>query len=265
MNGPIVGVAGMTHLGQVTAQALILQGFETLRFDICTPPDVHEPGLTAPHFVTSNRTDLYHCDIVYLAQDVETDTDALDELYMAVTQGLNKEACLVVLSQVPPGYTRALEYPPAERRYYQADTLITGKALARARFPEQFIVGRAVVETSVHWAYLSILTSFQRPIHWMSYESAELAKIAINFMLASQIAAANVLLEATITNTPGAIWTDVERALRSDGRIGQAAYIRPGAIGGHLPRDVRRIGNMGDGIEFASPFVRGVEGYVERD
>jgi hypothetical protein len=54
-------------------------------------------------------------------------------------------------------------------------------------------------------------------------------------MLADQIASANRL--SKIAKHVGAEWNHVEKALRLDARIGQAAYIHPGEINQHLKRD----------------------------
>ena len=56
----------------------------------------------------------------------------------------------------------------------------------------------------------------------MAYESAELAKISINFCLVASISVANTLAE--ICERVGADWSDIAPALKLDKRIGQGAY-----------------------------------------
>jgi UDPglucose 6-dehydrogenase len=73
----------------------------------------------------------------------------------------------------------------------------------------------------------------------MSFESAELSKLAINYLLAKQLEAANAL--ARIADHIGAVWDEMIPGLRLDARIGQHAYLRPGEPNGHLLRDVRTI------------------------
>ena len=46
----------------------------------------------------------------------------------------------------------------------------------------------------------------------------------------------------------------VKSGLRNDKRIGPYAYLNPGIIGGHLPRDVRRIG-----AKSVDPLTRAIE------
>ena len=60
----------------------------------------------------------------------------------------------------------------------------------------------------------------------MRYESAELAKTAINLFLAAQVCTANTLAE--ICEKIGADWQEIIPSLRLDKRIGQHAYIEPG-------------------------------------
>src|SRR6516165_4871255 len=92
---PVVGFAGMTHLGLVSAAAVAGRGFEVVCFD----PDhavvdrlvrqdwpVLEPGLDAlirgngaRQRFTSARSDLAACDVVYVAPDVPTDNQGTSD------------------------------------------------------------------------------------------------------------------------------------------------------------------------------------------
>ena len=87
--------------------------------------------------------------------------------------------------------------------------------------------------------YACYLRAFDCPIIRMSYESAELSKLAVNYLLAAQIEAANVL--DAVARKVGADWNEMMPGLRLDARIGPRAYIKPGIVGGHLPRDIRTI------------------------
>ena len=73
----------------------------------------------------------------------------------------------------------------------------------------------------------------------MAYESAELAKISINFCLVASITVANTLAE--VCERIGADWSEIAPALKLDRRIGQGAYLSPGLgiAGGNLERDLR--------------------------
>jgi UDPglucose 6-dehydrogenase len=73
---------------------------------------------------------------------------------------------------------------------------------------------------------------------WVSVESAEMTKHAINSFLAVSVTFANEI--ARLCETVGADASEVEQGLRSESRIGPKAYIRPGSAfsGGTLARDV---------------------------
>src|SRR5262245_58359792 len=137
---PRIGYAAMTHLGLNSAVAAAAKGFETVCFDADQALitrlgggnlPVVEPDL--PELLAANRArlaftadapDLARCDVVYLALDVPTDDTGrsdlagLDHLLELVVPALGPKATLVVLSQVPPGYTRA-RLQPGLSLYYQ--------------------------------------------------------------------------------------------------------------------------------------------------
>jgi UDPglucose 6-dehydrogenase len=263
MTAPVVGFAGMTHLGIVSASAAASVGFDTVCFD----PDtalierlragdwpIIEPGLDAlvaknggrQLFVADPRA-LTRCDVVYLSPDVATDDAGTSEdavlrrLATLVVPMLGPTACLVVLSQVAPGFTRAMAAPPAERRFYQVETLVFGRAVERALKPERFIVGCADPERPLPPSFRAVLAAFGCPVLPMRYESAELAKISINCCLVASVTVANTLAE--LCEAIGADWSEIAPALRLDRRIGPHAYLTPGLgiAGGNLERDLATV------------------------
>src|SRR5207344_1570294 len=80
----------------------------------------------------------------------------------------------------------------------------------------------------------------------MRYESAELAKIAINCCLVSSISVANTLAE--LCERLDADWSEIVPALKLDRRIGQHAYLAPVLViaGGNLERDLATVCNLAD-------------------
>lgn len=230
-----VGFAGMTHLGQTMARATEMRGFDVERFDDARMAAVRDAG----------------CALVFIARDVNgrSDETALHHFLALAIPELSADTPVVVLSQVSPGFTRpwATRHP---NLYYQVDTLIMSCALDRALHPERHIVGCADPGAPLPAAYQAWLDAFPAPVLRMGYESAELAKLAVNLMLATQISAANTL--AGVAGQVGAKWHDIVPALRLDARIGPKAYIEPGTIGGHLPRDVRRIQSLAPADAFAA-------------
>src|SRR6187401_3387655 len=145
MSRPRVGYAGMTHLGLCSAIAAASKGFATLGFDTdaalvarLEPGNlpVVEPGLDdllranrARMVCSADPARLQDCDLVYVAPDVPTDDNGgsdlagLDRLLELVLANTRPDAVVVVLSQVPPGYTRARQRA-GRLLYYQVETLV---------------------------------------------------------------------------------------------------------------------------------------------
>jgi UDPglucose 6-dehydrogenase len=276
-----VGFAGMTHLGIVSAIAAAARGFGVLgvdddgallaRLERGDLP-IREPDLDA--LLAANReriafagdpAEVRHCDIVYIAADVPTDDEAKSDLASIarlidrIARHLNPNAVLVVLCQVPPGFTRRIAAVPPERLFYQVETLVFGRAVERALRPERFIIGCADCSQPLPAGYRELLDAFDCPILSMRYESAELAKISINFCLVGSIAVANTLAE--ICEGIGADWAEIVPALRLDRRIGAYAYLDPGLgiAGGNLERDLRTVLDLAAGT---ASDVRVVEAWI---
>ena len=262
MTNHIIGYAGLTHLGLNSAVAAADKGFDI----VCYDPDallvaalrraelpVVEPDL--PELLeksarritfTADPKDLVSCDLVYVAPDVPTDDNGrsdlgrIDALINQVDAALRPDAVMVILSQVPPGFTRA-RLRPGRLLHYQVETLIFGRAMERARFPERFIVGCAEPGQPLPPALAHFLGSFGCPILPMRYESAELAKISINMCLVASVGVANTMAE--LCEQTGADWSEIVPALKLDKRIGQYAYLAPGLgiAGGNLERDLATV------------------------
>jgi UDPglucose 6-dehydrogenase len=211
--------------------------------------------------VTAEAAALRSCDVVYVALDVPTDDAGksdlagLDRLLETVIPALGPDATLVVLSQVPPGFTRA-RMRPGLNLYYQVETLIFGRAMERALAPERFIVGCADPAAPLPPALRSYLEAFGCPILPMRFESAELTKIAINCCLVSSISVANTLAE--LCEGIGAVWDEIAPALKLDRRIGQHAYLSPGLgiAGGNLERDLATVIRMAQEVGSDASVVR---------
>ena len=262
MSHPVIGFAGMTHLGVNSAAAAMQRGFQIVGFDPDGAviealkqgrPPVTEPGLdeilrTKKELsaFTVNASDLGRCGVVYISTDVATDDQGRSDLTRVrdlldrVIPALGKNLALVVLCQVPPGFTRKIGFAP-ERLYYQVETLVFGIAMDRAVNPERFIVGCADPARPLPAAYREFLSAFGCPILPMRYESAELAKIAINCCLVASVSVANTLAE--LCERMDADWSEIAPALKLDKRIGAHAYLSPGLgiAGGNLERDLQTV------------------------
>ena len=267
MTNPMIGYAGMTHLGLNSAAAAADRGFEVICYDAdtllvtaldhgelpVTEPDLPELLQKNTHRIkfTAEAHALIACDLVYIAMDVSTDDYGLSdlepiiELINLMDALLRPATVMVILSQVPPGFTRAL-LSPGRLLHYQVETLIFGRAVERACFPERYIVGCADPGEPLPPALAHFLGSFGCPILPMRYESAELAKISINMCLVASVSVANTLAE--ICERIGADWAEIVPALRLDRRIGQYAYLSPGLgiSGGNLERDLATVLRVAD-------------------
>jgi UDPglucose 6-dehydrogenase len=263
MPAAVVGFAGMTHLGIVSAIATAAQGFRVKAYDADAKLaerlrrdelPIFEPDLD--QLLAANRdricfssqaSDLAGCDVVYVAADASTDDEGRSDLAPIVgligraADNLRDDAILVLLCQLPPRFTRAVTAVPHERLFCQIETLVFGRAVERALNPERFIVGCAEPAQPLPARYREILGAFGCPVLPMRYESAELAKISINFCLVASITVANVLAE--ISESIGADWMEIVPALRLDRRIGPHSYLSPGLgiAGGNLERDLRTV------------------------
>jgi UDPglucose 6-dehydrogenase len=263
----MIGFAGLSHLGLNYSLATAAKGFDVVAFDPdpeltarCAAGDfpIEEPGfreLFAEHGArlryTSAPTALAECDLVFYSLDIrtndrnESDVGPLTTLIQDTAPHLLAGTTAVVLSQVSPGYMRQLgagmrDCSPAVF-YYQVETLIFGRAVERAMEPERFIVGAADPTRSLPIRFQEWHAAFGCPVLVMRFESAELAKIAINFFLVSTVATTNTLAE--VCEVIGADWGEIVPALRLDKRIGPYAYLSPGLgiAGGNLERDLVTI------------------------
>ena len=265
----MIGFAGLSHLGIVSSAAAAAKGFDVAGFDpdpaVCAAmaagkPPIVEPGL--PELLRENAartryaTDdavLRECDVIYISVDVPTDAANRSDhapvrsLLERAARVAKPGAVLVVLSQVPPGFTRALLETvegldgKSLRLFYQVETLVFGIAVERALHPERFIVGCADAALPLPPALDAFLKAFDCPVLPMRYESAELTKIAINHFLAASVAMTNTLAE--ICEAIDADWSEVAPALRLDRRIGAHAYLTPGLgiAGGNIERDLATV------------------------
>lgn len=261
-----VAFVGMTHLGLISASAVAAKGFQTLCYDpkqalVTRLRDqelpVSEPGLkdliasnVGRQTFSADADDLHTADLVYIAPDVPTDDQGMSDLsYIealieAVLPHFNANAVLVVLCQVPPGFTRTINWP-SDQLCYQVETLVFGRAVERATQPERYIVGLADPSAAIPRPLANVLQAYGCPILPMRYESAELAKISINMCLVASISVANTMSE--LCEHIGADWSQIAPALKLDERIGPSSYLSPGLgiAGGNLERDLATVVRLG--------------------
>ena len=258
-----IGFVGMSHLGLNSSVAAAHRGALVICYDqseqrindlIQGNTGIKEPGLDdllKAHqnslTFTPDMYDLSTCSVVYIALDVETDDAGnsnlapLNKLIKLADEALPESVILVVLSQIPPGFSRGLKLRDQRQYYYQVETLVFGDAIKRAINPERIIIGTEIPTEALAQSYADFLLLFNCPLLPMRYESAELCKISINCCLVASVTIANTLAE--LCENIGADWSEIVPALKSDRRIGQYSYLAPGLgiAGGNLERDLNTI------------------------
>ena len=92
----------------------------------------------------------------------------------------------------------------------------------------------------------------------MVYESAELAKTAINIVLAAQVSTANSLSE--ICELSKGDWNEIIPALNLDKRIGFDAYLQTGLgiSGGNIERDLSTVSRISTNLGGNNIFFNGI-------
>lgn len=279
-----IAVFGLWHLGCVTAACLADAGNEVvgLDFDRATVdglakgiPPLLEPGLAEAitanaaagrlTFTTDPARALAGADVLWVAFD--TPVNERDEADVAFVRRRLEEVVpwipngtLVLLSsQVPAGFTRGLSRDWAARglRFaYSPENLRLGKAIEAFKTPDRVVVGLG--EPSDRDPVAALFSPFTSRVEWMSLESAEMTKHALNAFLAASVAFINEL--ARLCEAVGADAKEVERGLKSEGRIGPRAYLAPGAAfaGGTLARDLRFLVGLGSERKVDTPLFRGI-------
>ncbi|MBI1735561.1 MAG: nucleotide sugar dehydrogenase [Candidatus Rokubacteria bacterium] len=279
-----VAVVGLWHLGCTVAACLAATGARV----VATDPDgrvvaglrdarlpVEEPGLAdlvraglaAGTLVleADGAKAVAGAGVVWVTFDTpvndrdEPDADRVRREIDRVLPAVTGDAVLLVSSQVPVGFSRALAdgpHAPGVRFAYSPENLRLGAAIESFRAPARTIVGTA--SGAPDPALAALLAPFAGELIWMTLESAEMSKHALNAFLATSIALTNEV--ARLCEVSGADARDVERALRSEPRIGPRAYVSPGPAfaGGTLARDVRALARLAGGTGVAAPLVSAV-------
>ena len=258
-----VCVFGLWHLGAVTAACLAFLGHDVVGLDDdastvarlnAGEPPLHEPGLTELlrkgldkgnlRFTNDARDAVKGARVLWVTFDTPVDDDDRADVDFVVSrvqslfEHLDKGTLIIVSSQLPAGTVLKLEAAARGQFAFASvpENLRLGKAIEVFLRPDRVVVGvrtkedRAVIE--------ELLAPLQAPIEWMSVESAEMTKHALNAFLATSVAFINEI--AVVCEQVGADAQEVARGLKSDARIGPRAYLGPGAAfaGGTLARDI---------------------------
>lgn len=287
-----VVVYGLWHLGCVTAACMADAGNDVVGLDLDGPlvdglrngkPPLDEPGLAdllgaavrsgRLSFTTDAQAALHGAAVLWVTFDTPVDErDCADVAFvrerMERIKGAIRPGTLVLISsQVPVGFTRALarDWAGLSVRFgVSPENLRLGKAIETFRTPERVVLG-----LSDPGQDRDLLTRLFEPFgqpgsgrpprfEWMTIESAEMTKHALNAFLAVSVTFINEL--ARLCEAVGANVKEVERGLKSEGRIGPKAYLGPGAAfaGGTLARDLRFLVDYGHAHAIPTPLFNGI-------
>jgi UDPglucose 6-dehydrogenase len=281
-------VLGLWHQGAVTAAGLASLGHHVVGLDLDESriamldrglAPIFEPGLEdllkaglasgQLRFTSAISDATRDIEVLWVAMDTPVDEedqgdpeDVMRQIERALL-GMSPKTLVLVSSQLPVGSIRRLERAGAAagesarlKVAYCPENLRLGSAVADFLHPKRIVAG--VRCSRDHELLQRLLCSITDSIEWMSIESAEMTKHAINAFLAASVAFANEV--AAICEAVGADAKEVERGLKSEGRIGPKAYLSPGSAfaGGTLARDVAFLNRASRELGVATPLLSAV-------
>ena len=283
-----VCVLGLWHLGSVTAACLASVGHEVTGLDSNSgiveklrkaEPPVSEPGLDdlireginagQLKFTSDAKIAISSAEVLWVTYDTpvdendQADVEFVFEEVLKLLSFLSIDTTVLVSSQLPVGSIRRFEdisaekYPEKNIRFaYSPENLRLGKSLDVFLHPDRVIIG--VRRQEDREILNRLLGSITDNILWMGVESAEMTKHAINAFLGMSITFINEI--ASICENIGADAREVEAGLKSETRIGPAAYLSPGAAfaGGTLARDIEFLKDIGSLNNLVNPLISAV-------
>jgi len=253
-----VCVLGLWHLGTVTASCLASGGHRVTGLDFNESviadlrngnPPLFEPGLEdlvkkgiqegALDFTTDPAQGPRDAQVIWVAYDTpvddddNADVDYVVECVSRLFPYLKPGQEVLISSQLPVGTSKRLEVLFARARpdahvsfSYSPENLRLGKAISVFTQPDRVVIGlRSEKSRKV---FTELLRPFTDHIEWMSVESAEMTKHALNAFLAASVTFINEI--ASVCEQVGADAKEVERGLKSESRIGRRLIL---ALAGH--------------------------------
>jgi len=266
-----IALIGLWHLGTVAAVGLARLGhtvratdpdLKTVRRLQLNQPPLYEPGLTEAlsfhlaagslSFDTNLIAAVSGAEYVFITFDTPVDENDQPDLSPILTAfdslavHAQSPVVVVLMSQVPVGTCRTLDARLRSRSprldfqlVYHPENLRLGEALKTFLLPDFLVVGAETPSAADRLA--SLYAAVESSVLRMSWESAEMAKHALNAFLATSISFANQIAE--LAELAAADVRDVVRVLRADRRIGPHAFLSPGPgfSGGTLGRDLQAL------------------------
>jgi UDPglucose 6-dehydrogenase len=279
-----LAVFGLWHLGSVTAACTAAANILTVGVDLdpqriarltVGDPPLFEPGLAelircgiAARTLTfsADVAIVSRADVVWVCHDTRVDDAdradprAVREEVEMLFPYLRDGAVVLVSAQLPVGSVAGLEESFARQAQGRnvgfacsPENLRLGRAIEVFQNPGRIIVG--IRDERVRAILEPLLRKFCETLIWMSVEAAEMVKHGLNSFLAMSVTFANEL--ASVCERVGADASEVERGLRSDPRVGPAAYVRPGPAfaGATLARDVQFLRSLANKYHLKLPVM----------
>jgi UDPglucose 6-dehydrogenase len=213
---------------------------------------------------TSSVEECGNSEIIFVALDTPvhdddtSDTSPVLNLVYKSIEFARKKAIIVITSQLPVGSCRKIiEFGTFRSKeltlVYHPENLRLGKAFETFFEPDRLCFGSS--EGYPVTKLDEMFGSWNRKIFWVSFETAEMAKHAINCFLALSVAFAGEIAELCESNAADA--EQLELLMKSDLRIGNRAYLSPGLgfSGGTLARDVVILSNLQRQIRASSGLI----------
>ena len=281
-------VFGLWHLGSVTSACLASLGHQVIGFDHDANTIKKLKSARAPVFETgldelidegirANKlmfTSQYQkipkdLDFAWITIDTPVneddiaDTDYVISKTLELLKTIKSDTTVIISSQLPIGSIGQIEeltksqFPNKKFNFISSpENLRLGNAIKLFLEPDRIVIGHR--ENFKPDILVELFQSISTNLEWMSIESAEMIKHAINSFLANSVVFINEL--SSICELVGADAKVVERGLKSDYRIGENAYLSPGSAfsGGTLARDLNYLKKISQSYQLNVPLIDSV-------
>jgi UDPglucose 6-dehydrogenase len=228
-----IAIFGWEHLAEATAICCKRVGFEPVTPGFFEYEENEKLGL------------LWYCVDTPVNENDQSDLRDVLGMLRVLLDMIRPAVPVLISSQLPVGTISKLQMEfPTHHLAYQPENIRKAHAVEDFQFQNRMIVGTIWAEDIP--LITEVLSHFTPgKIHFMSPESAEMTKHALNAWLAMNICFANEIRDICVK--VGADVADVFDGFRSDRRVG-GAPLTPGdpITGGTLLRDVRVIEEFQD-------------------